>query len=339
MAGAAISLRDLAIHYRVHEKEPGLAGSLRSLVRRRYRDVAAVDGISFDIAAGEIVGFLGPNGAGKTTTLKMMSGLLHPTGGSVTVGGYEPYKRDPEFLQSITLVMGHKQQLLWDLPAADSFLVNQAFYDIAEGDYRHRLGELTELLGLSPILHKPLRMLSLGERMKCELAAALLHRPQILFLDEPTIGLDINMQQSVRDFVRAYNQQYGATVVLTSHYMGDIAALVSRVIVIDGGRIAFDGSLRALTDKVADHKMLRLHFTRPVECSALEAFGTVENCHGHQATIRISRHAVPQVAGAILGNFPVEDIAIEEVPIEEVIRTLFAAPGGTSPQGAACAGN
>lgn len=339
MTGVAISLRDLEMHYRVHEKEPGLAGSLRSLVRRRHRDVIAVDRISFDISAGEVVGFLGPNGAGKTTTLKMMSGLLHPTDGSVTVGGYVPHKRDPDFLHAITLVMGHKQQLLWDLPAADSFLVNQAFYDIPETDYRRRLDELSELLGLAPILYKPLRMLSLGERMKCELAAALLHRPQILFLDEPTIGLDINMQQSLRDFIRAYNRQYGATVVLTSHYMGDIAALVSRVIVIDGGRIAFDGSLRALTDKVADHKMLRLHFTGPVERAALERFGTVESCHGNQATIRIGRSAVPQVAGAILGNFPVEDIAIEDVPIEDVIRTLFAAPGNNPSEGAGCARN
>jgi ABC-2 type transport system ATP-binding protein len=332
MTGVAISLRDLEMHYRVHEKEPGLAGSLRSLVRRRYRTVVAVDKVSFDVAPGEVVGFLGPNGAGKTTTLKMMSGLLHPTAGTIRIGEYVPQQRHPDFLRAITLVMGQKQQLLWDLPAADSFLVNKAFYDIADDDYRQRLGALSDLLDLERILYKPMRMLSLGERMKCELAAALLHQPKILFLDEPTIGLDINMQQSVRDFVREYNLRHQATIVLTSHYMGDIAALVSRVIVIDGGRLAFDGSLKGLTDRVADHKILRLQFTEPVTRSALEALGTVEGCDGRQATLRVPRNAIARTAGTILADFSVEDIAIEDVPIEDVIRTLFS-PTGSGRQG------
>ena len=325
-----ILLHDLSMHFRVHEKDPGLAGSLRALVNRRHRTVVAVDRISFDIAPGEIVGFLGPNGAGKTTTLKMMSGLLHPTSGTVTVGGHTPHRRAPDFLGAITLVMGQKQQLIWDLPAADSFLVNKAFYAIEDRDYRQRLGELTDLLALAPILNKPVRTLSLGERMKCELAAALLHQPKTLFLDEPTIGLDINMQQNVRDFIRDYNRLHQATVVLTSHYMGDIAALVSRVLVIDGGRVGFDGSLRDLTQKVADRKVLRLQFASPVARHDLEAYGIVEVCDGRQATINVERPAIARIAGAVLAAFAVEDIAIEDVPIEDVIRTLFAKPGAKS---------
>jgi ABC-2 type transport system ATP-binding protein len=322
-----ISLRNLSMHFKVHVKEPGFLGSLNSLVNRKYRRIVAVDDVSFDVAPGEIVGFLGPNGAGKTTTLKMMSGLLHPTAGSVTVNGFTPHRRAPEFLGSITLVMGQKQQLLWDLPAGDSFLVNKAFYDIGDSDYRQRLNELTELLALGDVLNKPMRNLSLGERMKCELAASLLHRPKILFLDEPTIGLDINMQQNVRDFVRDYNRLYGATVVLTSHYMGDIAALVSRVIVIDGGRLAFDGSLRSLTERVADCKVLKLHFAEPAARKALEPYGEIVEISGHAATLKVARRAVPQVAGAILSALPVEDIAIEDVPVEEVIRSLFTVRG------------
>jgi ABC-2 type transport system ATP-binding protein len=320
------------MHFKVHVKEAGFVGSLHSLFHRKYRQIVAVDDISFDIPTGEIVGFLGPNGAGKTTTLKMMSGLLHPTSGTVTVGGHTPHQRDAAFLHSITLVMGQKQQLLWDLPASDSFLVNQAYYDISDADYRKRLGELIELLALQHVIDKPMRTLSLGERMKCELAAALLHQPKTLFLDEPTIGLDITMQQNVRDFIRDYNRLHNATVVLTSHYMGDIAALVSRVIVIDGGRVAFDGNLRDLTQRVAGRKILKLHFATVVERKALERFGIVDWIDGRGATIRVERATVPQIASAILANFPVEDIAIEDIPIEEVVSSLFA---GRSPPGGA----
>jgi ABC-2 type transport system ATP-binding protein len=312
------------MHFKVHVKEAGFVGSLHSLFHRKYRQIVAVDDISFDIPAGEIIGFLGPNGAGKTTILKMMSGLLHPTSGTVSVDGHTPHQRDAAFLHRITLVMGQKQQLLWDLPASDSFLVNQAYYDIPDADYRKRLGELIELLALQRVIDKPMRTLSLGERMKCELAAALLHQPKILFLDEPTIGLDITMQQNVRDFIRDYNRLHNATVVLTSHYMGDIAALVSRVIVIDNGQLAFDGTLRDLTQRVADRKILKLHFTSLVARTALERFGVVERLDGHMATIRVERGAVPQIAGAILAEYPVEDIAIEDIPIEDVVSSLFA---------------
>jgi ABC-2 type transport system ATP-binding protein len=246
-----ISVRHLTKHYEVHEKQEGFLGSLRALFHREYKAVKAVEDVSFEIAAGEIVGFLGPNGAGKTTTLKMLSGLLHPTAGEVTVAGFTPKRRQREFLTTITLVMGQKQQLIWDLPAADSFLVNQAIYDIPDDVCRRRVGELTEMLGLTGLLNKQVRKLSLGERMKCELAAALLHGPQVLFLDEPTIGLDVNMQQAVRDFVAAYNERHGATVLLTSHYMADVTALCRRVMVIDSGALIFDGDLSSLVEQTA----------------------------------------------------------------------------------------
>src|SRR5215471_4373138 len=220
-----IHVRHLTKHYDVHEKQPGFLGSLRALFHREYRAVKAVENVSFEIGPGEIVGFLGPNGAGKTTTLKMLSGLLHPTSGEVAVAGFTPKRRQREFLTTITLVMGQKQQLIWDLPAADSFLVNQAIYEIPDDVYRQRIGELTEMLGLTGLLNKQVRKLSLGERMKCELAAALLHEPKVLFLDEPTIGLDVAMQVAIRDFVRLYNQRHDATVLLTSHYMDDVVAL------------------------------------------------------------------------------------------------------------------
>ncbi len=224
-----ITVRDLSKHYSVHEKEPGLIGSLRSFVRRKTQIVRAVDGVSFTIDAGEMVGFLGPNGAGKTTTLKMLAGLLYPTGGALSVDGFTPKERRTAFLKTITLVMGQKQQLLWDLPALDSFLVNQAIYEIPDDQFKATMREFDDLLELGGILKKQVRKLSLGERMKCELAAALLHRPQVLFLDEPTIGLDVNMQVRIREFVAAYNQRFNASVILTSHYMADVTALCRRI--------------------------------------------------------------------------------------------------------------
>ncbi len=329
-----ISVRDLSKHYRVHEKEPGLLGSLRSLVNRRHRTVVAVDRVSFEICAGEMVGFLGPNGAGKTTTLKMLSGLLYPTSGEVRVGGFLPQRRERGFLCSITLVMGQKQQLQWDLSPADSFLVNKAVYDISDADYRHRLGELSELLELADVLRKPVRKLSLGERMKCEIAAALLHGPKVLFLDEPTIGLDVNMQQSVRRFVSDYNRQHGATVLLTSHYMSDVTALARRILVIDGGHLIFDGDLRELVERTAPWRVLKLQLQAPADRVALERFGTIESCTGSQAVIRVDRGAVTQTAAAILASLPVEDIAIEDMPVEEVIAEVFRPGHGRRSDGA-----
>ncbi len=241
-------------HYRVHHKAPGIKGSLQAFVRREYQDVRAVDDITFTIEAGEVVGFLGPNGAGKTTTLKMLSGLLYPSGGEVSVLGYTPFQRRNEFLRQITLVMGQKQQLIWDLPAIETFEVNRAIYDLPDREYHQAVAELTDLLGLEGLLTKQVRKLSLGERMKCELAAALLHRPKVLFLDEPTIGLDVTMQANVRRFIAEYNVRFEATVLLTSHYMADVTALCKRIIVIDKGRLLYDGDFQALIERVAPHK-------------------------------------------------------------------------------------
>jgi ABC-2 type transport system ATP-binding protein len=339
-----ITVRDLTKHYRVHEKEPGFLGSLRSLVARKHRTEVAVDRIAFDIAAGEMVGFLGPNGAGKTTTLKMLSGLLYPTSGDVRVAGFMPQRRERAFLCTITLVMGQKQQLQWDLSPADSFLVNKAVYDISDADYRRRLGELTELLELADVLRKPMRKLSLGERMKCEIAATLLHGPKVLFLDEPTIGLDVNMQQTVRRFIAEYNRRNGATVLLTSHYMSDVTALAKRILVIDGGRLVFDGDLRELVEKAAPWRMLKLRLRETADRAALARFGTVESCEGVQAVIRVDRKAVTETAAAILAALPVEDIAIEDVPIEEVIAEVFRPgrglrPAETAEEAVSCATN
>jgi ABC-2 type transport system ATP-binding protein len=310
--------------YRVHEKEGGLRGSIRAFVDRRYRDVVAVDGVSLDVAEGEIVGFLGPNGAGKTTTLKVLAGLLHPSAGEVRVAGHEPRRRDGAYLRRITLVMGQKQQLSWDLAAVDSFLVNQAVYEIPDDVYRDRLGELTEMLSLDGLLRKQVRKLSLGERMKCELAAALLHRPDFLFLDEPTIGLDVTMQQQVRRFIGDYNARHGATVMLTSHNMADVTALAERILVIDHGRLVFDGDLRALVEQRAPERRLRLTLTEPVDRRDLEGLGRLHRYAGLEVELGLPRADVARAAAAALARLPVLDVAIDDVPIEEIVADLFA---------------
>jgi len=318
-----IDVRDLKKYYQVHDKEAGFLGSLRSFVRRRYRDVKAVDGIRFQIEEGEIVGFLGPNGAGKTTTLKGLSGLLHPTDGRVRILGFTPQERKPLFLKQITLIMGQKNQLNWDLPAMESFIVNQAIYDIPAGEFRSSLAELSDLLDLQPLLNKQVRKLSLGERMKCELAAALLHRPKVLFLDEPTIGLDVTMQARIRQFVAEYNARYGATVILTSHYMADVTALCNRVIVIDMGRIIYDGNLRAMVEQLAPYKVLKLILRKPLGCEVLAPYGQVNDCNGIKATLRVPRETAPEAAARLLTAIDMEDVTIEEPPIEEIVSEMF----------------
>ena len=319
-----ITVERLSKHYQIHEKEPGLLGSLRAFVRRRNRTVRAVEEVSFTIAPGEVVGFLGANGAGKTTTLKMLSGLLHPTSGQVTVAGFIPKHRQRAFLTTITLVMGQKQQLDWDLSAADSFLVNQAIYNIPDAVYRQRVAELSELLALDGLLNKQVRKLSLGERMKCELAAALLHQPKVLFLDEPTIGLDVNMQQAVRDFIAEYNARYGATVILTSHYMADVTALARRILVIDQGKLVFDGDFRALVERMAPQKVLKLRLRQPVDAASLSRYATVRAQEQLQAELLVPRQEVARLAAKLLDELPIDDIGIEEVPIEEVIGRVLA---------------
>src|SRR5438105_6621630 len=259
-----IDVGNLSKSYRVHKRAPGVAAALRSVLRRRYETVKAVEDLSFEIAEGERVGFLGPNGAGKTTTLKVLSGLLHPSEGEVRVDGHVPQRREDAFLKKIMLVMGQKQQLLWDLPPAETFEMNRAIYDVPRAQFVETVKELTELLELGDLVEKPSRQLSLGERMKCELAAALIHRPKVLFLDEPTIGLDVSMQAVIRGFIKSYNEKWGATLMLTSHYMDDVVALCPRVIVIDKGQLSYDGDLDSLVQRFRPEKRLVLHLEMAV---------------------------------------------------------------------------
>lgn len=318
----AIRTSQLRKSFFVTERESGVGAALASLVRRRREEVTAVDGISFTLQPGEIVGFLGPNGAGKTTTLKMLSGLLHPTGGEVSVLGHVPWKREKSFLRQITLVMGQRNQLVWDIPAADSFELNRAIYRIPTADYRAIVAELTELLELGVLLHKPVRNLSLGERMKCELAAALLHRPRVVFLDEPTIGVDVTMQRRIRGFIAEYNRRFGATVLLTSHYMADVEALARRVIVIHHGRILFDGELSTLAGRFTSHKTIAVKLEDGE--ADLGRYGEVVSREEGVVTIRVPREGTPRVTSRILADLPVIDLTVEDPPIEEVIERVFA---------------
>ena len=319
-----IVIEHLRKYYDVHQKEPGLAGSLRSFVRRKTYQVKAVDDISFSIEPGEMVGFLGPNGAGKTTTLKVLSGLLYPTGGRVEVLGFTPHERRSAYLEQFTLVMGQKNQLMWDLPAIETFLVNKAIYQIADAGYQAVFNELNQLLELEPLLKKQVRKLSLGERMKCELAAALLHRPRVLFLDEPTIGLDVTMQVAIRNFVAEYNRRHGATVILTSHYMADVTALTRRIIVIDRGRLLYDGDLRQLVEQVAPYKLLSIVLREATPREALARYGEIESLDGVKATLRVPRGQATDVAARLLSNVQLDDVLIEEPPVEDIIRQVFA---------------
>jgi ABC-2 type transport system ATP-binding protein len=319
---SAIHVDHLRKTYTVPEREAGLRASIRSLVRRKSREVQAVDDVSFDVAPGEVVGFLGPNGAGKTTTLKMLSGLLYPTAGTVRVLGYVPEQRDKQFLRQITLVMGQRNQLVWDIPAIDSFDLNRAIYRIPHDEYRRTRDEFIELLDLGDLVRKPVRNLSLGERMKMEIAAALLHRPKVLFLDEPTIGLDVTMQKRIRMFVNEYNHRYDATVLLTSHYMADVEALCKRVIVIHHGNILFDGPLVSLVGQFAAYKTIVVTLEDPTV--ALHAYGEEINREGAQATLRVPKADTSRVTARLLADVPLTDLTIEDPPIEDVIERVFA---------------
>jgi ABC-2 type transport system ATP-binding protein len=319
-----IRVSGLKKHYRVHKRPPGLKAAVKALFKRQYEVVKAVDGIDFFIDRGERVGFLGPNGAGKTTTLKMASGLLHPTSGEVTVDGHTPQKRENDFLKKIMLVMGQKQQLMWDLPPADTYELNRAIYDVPRPDFTRRLKELTELLELGDLVNKPTRQLSLGERMKCELAGALVHGPKVLFLDEPTIGLDVSMQVSMRDFIRRYNEEHGATLILTSHYMDDVAALCPRVIVIDKGALSFDGKLEALVTQVRPEKRLTLRFSAPVTREQVAELGTIVKHESAQAVLLVPQAAMNAAVAKALATLPVQDLNVENPPLEEVMSELFS---------------
>jgi len=271
------------------------------------------------------VGFLGPNGAGKTTTLKMLTGLIHPTAGRVTVAGHTPFARRHAFLNRVTLVMGQKQQLIWDLPALDSMRINAAVYRVDDAEFKRRVGELAEMLGLKEELTQPVRKLSLGQRMKAELLAALLHHPDILFLDEPTLGLDINAQAAVREFLREYNRRYQATILLTSHYMADITALCRRVMLIHEGALMYDGALEGLMTRLAPHRQVNAEFKRTVDAAALAGFGHVEAVDGTAATLLVPRDALTSTLERLLAAFDVADLTVTDPPIEKIIGQLFVA--------------
>ena len=321
MTGPVVHLDALCKTYRVPERETGMGAAIQSLFHRRMQEIPAVDELTFDLAPGEVVGFLGPNGAGKTTTLKMLSGLLHPTGGECRVLGAIPWKRDRNFLRQITLVMGQRNQLVWDIPAADSFELNRVIYRLPVTDFRRTLDELVDLLDLGSLLKKPVRNLSLGERMKCEIAAALLHRPQVVFLDEPTIGLDVTMQRRIRSFIAEYNRRSGATVLLTSHYMADVEALCKRVIVIHHGRLLFDGDLSDLIQKFTAHKTIIVQLE---DCQAdLSEYGQVISCEDGRTTLQVPKASTANVTERILADLPVIDLLVEDPPIEEVIDRVF----------------
>lgn len=320
----AIHLKDLSKTYVVPERESGLGAAVKSLFNRRTREIRAVEGVSLDVAPGEVVGFLGPNGAGKTTTLKMLSGLLYPSGGEVSVLGYEPSRRQRAFLGQITLVMGNRNQLVWDIPVSDSFERNAAIYRLPHDEFESTRDELVDLLDIGDLVSKPVRNLSLGERMKCEVAAALLHRPKVLFLDEPTIGLDVTMQRRIRGFLKQYNEAFGATVLLTSHYMADVEALCRRIVVIHHGRILFDGDLTDLVRRFSPHKTIVVHLE--AESVDLSSYGEVVASDPGSVTLRVPKDDTARITGQILSAVPVADLTVEDPPIEEVIDLVFSEP-------------
>ena len=319
----AITASGLTKIYRTYKKRPGLAGAVRGLFRREYEQVRAVDGVSFSIEEGEFIGFLGPNGAGKTTVLKMLSGLLHPTSGDARVLGHVPWKREDALKRQFSLLMGQKNALWWDLPARESLELNRTIYGIGEKRFREVVGALTEMLDVKDKLDVMVRELSLGERMKLELISALLHAPKILFLDEPTIGLDVTSQQKVRDFLRDYNRGHGIVTMLTSHYMGDIEALCPRVIIIDHGKIFFDSPLARVIERYAVHKVVGLTFS-DAGAHDLTAFGEIIEQTPHTVRLRVARPKATEICRELLGRFPVTDLNVQEPPIEDVIRQLFA---------------
>lgn len=325
----AIQLKNLTKVYRVYRKREGLRAAFTGLFRREHTDVRAVDDISFDIEKGEMVAFLGPNGAGKTTTLKLLSGLIYPSSGTATVLDHIPWKRENAYRRRFALVMGQKNQLWWDLPAQESFRLHQEIYRIDDATFRRRLDELTDLLEVKRLVSQPVRELSLGERMRMELIAALLHSPEVLLLDEPTIGLDVVSQRRVQEFLKFYQQEQQVTVVLTSHYMKDVEALCQRAIIINHGKIQHNGPLAEIVDRFSTHKVLELQFANEVPPD-LARFGEVFDVQPPRVKIRIPRQKVPEALGAILSAYAIEDVGVHDRPLEEVIAEMFEAPPSAS---------
>lgn len=328
MAEPAVAALRLSKRFTVARREAGFGAALRALVCRQNETIDAVLDLSLTIQAGERVGLLGPNGAGKTTTLKMLAGLLYPSAGSLKVLGHVPKLRAPDFLRSIAMVMGHKRQLSWDLPAVDTFELHRVVYDIDRVDYRQRLDELVTLLCAAELIGKPVRTLSLGERMKCELIAALLHSPRVLFLDEPTLGMDVSMQLALREFIRRYNEEQGATVVLTSHYMEDVAALCPRIVVIDGGRLRFDGEIGELTRKIRPRRRIQVAADRIPEQAELAELGEVIERDDARLVLDVTPDAVAAVVPELLALPGSRDLVVRDAPLEEVMRELFGRPQG-----------
>ncbi|MBN1668043.1 MAG: ATP-binding cassette domain-containing protein [Anaerolineales bacterium] len=325
-----ITVQNLGKTYRVPVRAEGLLASFRSLGRRQYQEVVAVQDVSFSIQSGEMVGFIGPNGAGKTTTLKMLAGLLHPSAGEAQVLGFRPWERDPAYLARISMVLGNKSQMLWDIPPLDTFRVLGEIYRLPPAQFRQTVDELVALLEMQALLPKPVRTLSLGERMKCELVAALLHRPQVLFLDEPTLGLDVSMQGRLRQFFKEYNRRSGVTVILTSHYMADVTALCPRVILIHQGGLLYDGDLSALAQKLAPFKLLQVALRPGVEqpdpTTSLPASVELVERQDGQLTLRVARAEAPALTAYLLQNFSVADLSVADPPIEAVIDQVYRQP-------------
>lgn len=322
-----IIVSNLSKHFKVFQKEPGFLGSIKSLFHRKYEEVKAVDKISFEVDTGEFVGFIGPNGAGKTTTLKMLSGILYPTKGEVKVDNFIPWERKKEFKKQFALVMGQKNQLWWDLPAIETFRLNKEIYEVSDQDFKQRLDELVELLDIKNLLKIQVRKLSLGQRMKCELIASLLHQPKILFLDEPTIGLDIVAQKNIRDFIKEYNKHYQATILLTSHYMGDVKEMCKRIIIINKGKIIFDGDLSEIIQKFSMFKTVSLVISNDFDPNKLMPFGEVIKIDFPRIVLKMRRDEVAHKTAQLLANFEVEDLDIEEERIEDVIERVFKYQG------------
>ena len=323
MSEPQIVVKNLSKTYRVPEREPGLGAALKSLARRTYRDVEAVRDINFTVDPGEMVGFIGPNGAGKTTTLKMLSGLLHPTSGEARVMGFVPWQRKHAYLRRISMVLGNKSQMLWDIPPLDSFRTLSEIYRVPPADYKQTLDTLIALLDMEALLNKPVRNFSLGERMKCELVAGLLHRPDVLFLDEPTLGLDVSMQGRLRRFFAEYNRRSGVTVILTSHYMADVTALCERVILIHHGQLLYDGALQGLADKLAPFKLIRMALSKSSDELVLPDETEVVEQENGRLTLRVPRPKTPAITSQLLNTLPVVDLAVEDPPIEAVIDQIY----------------
>jgi len=321
---STITVEQLSKTYKVPEREGGFGAAVKSFFKRKYKDVKAVQEVNFKIEQGEIVGFLGPNGAGKTTTLKMLSGLLHPTSGSANVLGFTPWELKTDYLRSMTLVMGQRNRLSWDIPAADSFLLAQAIYRLTDDEYKKTYKELDELLELEPLMKKPVRNLSLGERMKCEIASGLLHRPKVLFLDEPTIGLDITGQARIREFLREYNRRTGASILLTSHYMADVTALCERIIIIHHGQLKYDGGIANLSRRIAPFKLIGVMLARSNGYDLSQYGEPVQNEEdAEKHYIQVKAEDVTKVTSRMLSDLPIHDITITDPPIEDVIERAF----------------